>query len=257
MELSDKDIIINRYDLFDNHQLIGEGDEGLVFNYDDKYAVKMFRDCDNRSQLVKLRLKLMKLKEMMSIHDDNINLPLGFVSFDGENVHGIYSRLIKHNKLFDFNDLTLINDKSERARYLIEGDNILQRIHEKGFIVGDVKPDNIMINDLDEVVYIDCDNYKYKNYLFDTIPTRAGFYFRVYGHDLAYQDNDKLVYTIMALELLTGDEAFNVRQNHEGLIRAVKRLNLDSDVERELREIISPKRDKPYVGETIKKMIKK
>lgn len=257
MELSNKDIIINKNDLFDNHQLIGEGDEGLVYNYDDKYAIKIFRNCDNRSQLTKLKLKLLKLKDMMSIHDRNINLPLGFVSFDGENVHGIYSRLIKHNKLFDFNDLSLINDKRERARYLIEGDNILQRIHSNGFIVGDVKPDNIMINDSDEVVYIDCDNYKFKNYLFDTIPTRAGFYYRVYGHDLAYQDNDKLVYTIMALELLTGDLDFNVYQSHEGLIRAVKRLHLDPETENDLRTIISPIRNKPYVGETIKKMIKK
>ena len=253
MELSDKDIIINKDDLLRKHELIGHGDEGLVFNYNNKYAVKIFKDYD-RTQLTKLKLKLMKLKEMMKVKEEGCCLPLGFVSFDGENVHGVYSHLVKHSFLFDFNSLNLIKQK-DRVKYLLEGDSILRRIHDKGFIVGDIKPDNILIDEDNSVKYIDCDNYKYGHFLFDTIPTRAGFYFRVYGHDLAYKDNDKLIYAIMSLGIITGDIGFNLRQDHEGLRRTLKSQHFTRDVEEVLEDIISPKLDKPYIGDVLPKML--
>ena len=257
MVLTDKDIIIERSKLREL-PLIGHGDEGLVFNYHDKYAIKIFKDLYDEHYIksrAKTKIRFLKLKEMMKESDSNLSLPLGFVSFDGENIVGIYSKLVKHKDLIDFDSLSKIKSADERARYLLMGDSILQRIHSKGFIVGDIKPDNILINDADDVVYIDCDNYKYKNYLFDTIPTRAGFFYRLYDNSISYQDNDKLVYTVMALNILTGDKDFNLRQNHEGLRRAIRRLHLSDDIEDYLKVIVSPSLDKPYVGPAIEKML--
>ena len=256
MVLSDRDIVISKDELKKNCELIGHGDEGLVFNYRDKYAIKIFKDLYNgNNNTARSKMRLMKLKEMMLEQDDSFALPLGFVSFDGENYNGIYSRLVKHNDLVDFNSLDLVGSKKEKARYLLMGDEALQRIHSKGFVVGDIKPDNILIDEHDKVVFIDCDNYRYKKFMFDTIPTRAGFYYRIYGDNLAYKDNDKLVYAVMALELLTGDSAFNMHQSHEGFRKAIKRLHLDKEIEDYLNIIFSKQLDKPYVGPAIEKML--
>ena len=257
MILSDTDIIISKEDLTKKYPIIGHGDEGIVFNYQDKYAIKIFKDTYYNANTGRAKLRLMKLKEMMKVEVNGCNIPLGFVSFDGNNINGIYSKIVKHNTLVDFNDLKKLKNKKERARYLIIGDEILQRLHKKGFIVGDIKPDNIMIDGNDNVVFIDCDNYKYQKYLFDTIPTRAGFYYRLYGDNLAYGDNDKLIYAIMALNILTDNEEFNLQQNHEGLRKALEKLQLSNDVETELKRIISKDLDKPYIGPIINKVLVK
>ena len=127
--------------------ILGNGDEGVVYNYDNHYIVKHLTKYQKIENLQKLKRKIQKLDAMTSVKDENCTLPMGLITTNGNVIDGYYTKLVKYHKgRKDFNYLSRIKDKDEILDYLIEGDFILQRLHKKGFILGDIKEDNIMID---------------------------------------------------------------------------------------------------------------
>ena len=247
---------VNKEDLGTKYPFIGYGDEGRVYNYNNTYAIKIFTKLRNPEYKSKYQRKLQKLEEMFELNDPNYAFPMGFVSIEGQNIDGYYTTLVKHKQsLKDFEDLELLHNKKKILEYLIKADKALQRIHSQGIIIGDIKEDNILIDQENNPIYIDTDNYKYKQYSFDLIPDRAGTFYSMYGStSLSYRDNDILVFSIMALYLLTRLENFSFMNSPMIIDKTLAKLNFDRETQREIDYIFSKKTDKPYIGPVLKKI---
>jgi len=249
-------LIIKEEDLNTLYPLIGYGDEGYVYNYNNEYAIKIFTYCKRKENYNKLKRKIAKLKDMLNEHDPNCAFPLGFVSFDGTSIDGYYTQLVKHRRqIKDIEDIELLRDPAKEIEYLVKADEVLQRLHQKQFIVGDVKQDNILIDRQGNTIYIDTDNYKYKYHTFDLVPDRAGLFYNLYGGTVASKDNDILVFTIMSLYLLTGNEKFSTYTHQKEIFtEALREIRLHPEERKELEYIFSQGRDKPYLGPILQKV---
>ena len=252
-----KTLQIHQNDLGTRYPLIGTGDEGYIYKYNDEIALKIFTKIRVANSQSKYRRKLLKLKDMIStLRDPNCAFPLGFVTFNGIDIVGIYLPLVKkHYQLTDFDDLPTLIDKNKIIQYLIKADKCIQRLHQQQIILGDIKQNNILVNENEEPIFIDTDNYQYKHHIFDLIPDRAGCLYYTYGtSSMCLQDNDILVYAIMSLYLLTQDERFYFCSPKESLSAALHALHLEKEILKELEYIFSPRLDKPYIGPILEKV---
>ena len=249
-------LTIRKSDLGTKYFFIGYGDEGMIYKYNDEIAIKIYTK--HVHEVSKYKRKLLKIKQMITElqKDPNCSFPMGFVSYNGIDIVGIYLPYVKkHKYLDDLEDLPMMHNKEKEKQIIIKADQVLQRLHEQQIIVGDVKSDNILISPEEEPIYIDCDNYQYKNHLFDLIPDRAGcLYYTYQTPSMCLQDNDKLLFAIMVLNILTHDERFNYCSSKEQLSAAIKQLRVEKEVLKELEYIFSPKLDKPYLGPILEKV---
>lgn len=258
-----KKLIINPDLLGITYPKIGEGYEGTVYNYDNKYALKTFKRFRTDDRLgFKLERRMKKLEDMSELDDiPGCPLPRGVFGTSSE-ILGSYKKIVfTREGRKDFNCLKTMNDRDEVIRLLVEGDAILQRIHESGMAVGDVLEQNILINDEGHAVFVDSDNFKYGNHFFEFSPTTAGFFYEAFsGNTIHYEDNDKLLYAVMALKALDGSEShFNICMDGSDLRYSLKSFRFDGepfDKEsmEQLLEIFSDAPNKPYVGPILKKL---
>ena len=256
MVVNDSTLVINESDLYKKYPEIGRGDEGIVFNYNDQYAMKIFTYYRYSETVSKLDRKLLKIQAMMSLEDPNCAFPLRFVSTDGRKIDGCLTKLIQsRGDLKDFTDLKDLRDLRRVVSYLQEGDKALQRLHQKGIVIGDLKGNNILIDEENKPVYTDSDNFAYKEHRFDLIPSRAGCLYSLYGgSSLRFVDNDKLLYAIMALYYITKDRNFDFIGPREAIDYALSKLKVDKETQEVLRCIFSDAGDKPYIGPVLSKI---
>lgn len=234
---------------------IGSGDEGVVYNYQNKYAIKIFTGYKGFDQKRKLTRKISKIEAMSSLKDPSYAFPKGLVTTNGYTIEGYYYPIVRTGKLKDFYSLEHQQNDEFVKRFLIKGDAALQRFHKMGGAVGDIKGNNILIDRDRNPVYIDTDNYLFQNYNFDLLPSRAGCFYSLYGgRALAFQENDKLLYAIMALKLLTKDMRFDYMSSAFEIDDALKELDVDSSTREQLKCIFSDAENKPYMGKILEKI---
>lgn len=252
MEVNSSTIIVKDPVLYSQCKIVGRGDEGTVFNYQNKFAIKIFtryKTAENRS---KLERKLAKVQEMTSLRDPGVAFPLGLVSSNGKEVDGYYTRLIQGiDGLKDFTELKKLKDLRKAIVLLQKGDQTLKKIHDKGIALGDIKGNNILIDDSENPVFIDIDNAKYKHHMFDLIPDRAGCLYQMFHGPMSFQDNDKLLYALMALYIITKDKRFDFHSRKEDIQEALRNLHSDRQTQEILYDIFSDSINKPYVGEVL------
>lgn len=245
-----------------SHQLIGAGSEGRVYSYQDKYAIKIFPPALWDSPY-KLKRKMDKIEEMTSLSDPSFAFPLGIVSLSNEDRDGYYMHLIEteHTGFQQRSFLHLMKEQDEEKikKILVKADYALQRLHLMGCAVGDLRGSNILIDKQDNPIYVDTDNYIYRYYTYDLIPDRAGCFYSMFGGRVtAYADNDKLLFALMALQLLTKEEdIFYFTQLGEVVKENVKELRMDKEAREVLDCIFSDAENKPYIGNVIPKIYQK
>ena len=242
-------------------QMLGHGSEGEVFSYQGKYAIKVFPNYIWRHQpfsLKKLNRKMKKIEAMIGLEDPNVTFPLGFAEVpDDEKAY--YMRQVTSNnpaekaKTLESFKFELFDEEQEEI--LIKADAVLQRIHKMGIASGDIRDANIALQDDKEPIFVDIDNAIYEDYPFDIIPERAGALYQLYGGKAtAFQDNDKLLFAMMALHLKTKDDRFNWGQDRDMIDEGVRRLHATGEAKEVLECIFSDALDKPYIGKVFKKI---
>lgn len=246
-------IIVNKCDLDKLYPLIGCGVEGCVYNYRDIYALKhlsLFRILE-RYYNINIGRKFQKIVEMSHLSDDNFCFPIGLLGFEDLFMEGYYMRLVKcSNNFHDFSALGSLNDKSKVIDYLVDADLAIKKAHSLGLRIGDIREENILIGDDGKAYFTDTDNYVYQDFDFDLFPSRASTMRRIYGGDFDLADNDRFVYTLMALKILTGINIFLSRQIDDTLLsELIKQLDFDKETKEGLRLILSDSSNKPYFSD--------
>lgn len=258
--LSDTNIptlIVSKYDLGEVYPGIGYGSEGTVYNYNGEYALKtfsLFRAMEYFYQ-ERVDLKFRKVEELSKLSDKSICFPLGIFGYRDLFMEGCYYPLITYEVgLKDFEDLSLVSNRGIQNDYLIKGDSMIKRAHDMGLIIGDVKADNIMINEDGNTVLVDVDNCAYGDYPFSLFPDRISVLENMYGKEFDYKDTDIMLYTMMSLRILFKDKRFGLDKTREGLDMAINSLPVNREIKEYISLLLSDAPNKPYVGPVLQKI---
>ena len=241
---------------------IGEGSEGIVKNFLNTYAIKIYYNGLNLS-----KNKIKKLQTLSKLQDDSFCFPVGlFESFCLTHrgpINGLFTNIINHHSEYrDLEDLYYIIYKKSSVDtlkylrkaliYLEKADQAMKRIHQKGVIVGDIHSSNIMINDNDEPIFIDTDNYSYGKFDFDYYPWRASLLGKAFECNPSKIDSDIYAFSCMAFNLLI--PIFEIDCHKEFYQKLVELLDVKKEVKDGLELIFSDAEKKPYISEILPKI---
>lgn len=240
-------IEIKKRDLKRKYEFISSGSEGYVYSYDSQHVVKMFREfeCDlNR------RLKFEKVELLAELDDEQATFPKGLVGYESGFKEGYFMRrVVPYNeKRSSIYEIKWRFSSQDIKSILMDGDLALQRLHGKGFIHGDIRTENVLLNSEKRAVFIDTDNGLYKGYDYDIPSYVANSFSATYGVRINPLDNDKYAYALMVMQIIIKETYFESHMSPEFYEEIIKRLNVSEAVKKELSYIFSPKKDKPYIG---------
>ena len=245
-------IVIDDNKRFGKYPQIGYGEEGSIHKYNNKKAIKVFEFFEDREKLTR---KFEKIEELAKIKDKSFCFPIGLVGYMDLKKEGYYMDFVNPmDECKDFNDLDKLKDMKKVLEYLLIADKAIERIHKKGIIIGDIKDDNIMIDKVGEVKFVDTDNYAYYDYAFDLVPVRSKWLEHTFGKEMSGKDNDIFVFTMMALQYFIKGTNIRMNKSDEYFKKLIKHLNVSTEVKDGLRIILSDAPNKPYVGKVLKKI---
>lgn len=245
-----KTLKIKNSDLYKKYPQIGYGDESSIHKYNKLTALKIFMFLENNL----LRNKYKKIEALTKFSDKSFCFPKGLVECENNQKIGYFTKLIiTDKKLKTFNDLKYSKDPQKVINYLIKAETAIKRIHKKGFIIGDVKRDNIMIDINEEPKFVDTDNYAFDEFTFDLYPGRRDWFKNVYKKDCSPLDSDKYIYAMMCFQYFSiGTLLHCGSSNYFNVL--IKLLNIDSESKEMLKVIFSDAENKPYITPVLKKI---
>ncbi len=241
-------IKISKRDLGNKYHLIDYGQEGEVFNYNDMYALKIFNFCSDS--------KFEKVKSLLRYFDKDFLFPLGLVFFESDFFAGYFMKLVQTNyevAIGNFEDLKLSNIKMQIA-LLRKASIALKKAHKNGIIIGDVKSDNILVDENLNPLYADVDNYKYgREFDYDLRPDRATWLEELYKKSFTEDNNDKFLFALLTLEVILNIYEINFcRESIDDALNRIKNKLLREGLE----QILADTQDKPYVHEILMEALK-
>jgi hypothetical protein len=170
--------------------VIGNGKEGIVYEYDEHTAIKIFNkevDLDSKMKKIYL-LHDTPIQFFATIPEKIVNTP------DGSG----YSMEYKKNYLA-FSDLGQLK-KKRKIELLKQAKTVLETLHKDNkIVVGDVRCENILTRD-NHIVFCDTDNFKINNINPELLNIYGKYYVRKY--DSIDEGLDIFSFNIMSLLFL-------------------------------------------------------
>lgn len=242
------------------YEVLGKGFEGRVYNYNDEYAIKIY-NYYTPPEILELRFE--KLEAIGIKEDENAAFQQGLVNI-GKSVEkrGCYQSLVKKNKKYPtFFDLYDLPNDSQKLPYIIEASQAVKRFHQEGFIIGDIGGDNILISQDGKVIFIDTDNWAYKEYVQEVIHMKTKYLQYIYEREIDFlpQDIDRFLIAFECMQLFlkgnifTPTSVFDYRSS-EFFKYLVSFANLPKEVKDGLAQIFSDSVNKPYIHEVLKEI---
>lgn len=245
-------LVVDKEKRYKEYPQKGFGDEGLVFQYDDKTAFKTFDFISDKDVLTR---KFSKIELLGHLTDPAACFPIGLVGYEDRKKEGYYYDLVNPLKgCKDFEYLQFLKDIRRLIEYIIKADEAIQRFHKMDIILGDIKENNIMIDCNGNVKFVDTDNWMYKDYGFDTPPGRAGWLKATFGKEFSLVDNDRFVFAMMAIQFFVNGSVIRLHSSDNYFKRLIALMDVSQEVKDGLRLIFSDAPDKPYIGPIMKKI---
>lgn len=245
-------LIIDEKKRYKEYPQIGYGDEASVHKYNESLAFKVFTFTQDNTKLPR---KYEKIELIGKIQDESACFPIGLVGYEDELKEGYYCDLVQYQpECKDFTKLKSLNDMKKILNCVIQADEAIRRFHQRGFILGDIKENNIMIDINDKVKFVDTDNWMYGDYGFDLTPDRSNWLTRTYKKEFSPLDNDRFVFTLMALQLFIDNTYIRLHRNDRYFEKLIEYMDVSSEVKDGLRLILSDAHNKPYVGPILEKI---
>lgn len=244
--------VVDEKKLLTKYPCLGSGEEGSVFKYDEKTAIKVFEFFEKREKLTN---KFAKIEELARIKDKNFCFPKGLVGYLNLKKEGYYMDLINPNpSCYDFSRLDGLKDMKKVLEYIMIADKAIGRIHKSGITLGDIRDDHILIDKSGEVRFVDTDNYAFLDYDYDLIPGRRNWFKRTYDKETSRIDNDIFVYTIVALQHLVTGSIVRLHMSDEYFVKVINALDVSQEVKDGLRLILSDAENKPHLNKVLKRV---
>lgn len=244
--------VINEKQLLSKYPEIGCGEEGSVFRYDGKTAIKVFDFFEEKEKLIG---KFAKIEELSRLKDKNFCFPKGLVGYLNLKKEGYFMDLVNPNpSCYDFSRLDSLKDIKQVLEYIITADKAIERMHKKGIVLGDIRDDHILIDSSNQVKFIDTDNYAYLDYEHDLLPGRSNWFKYTYNRETSRIDNDIFVYTIVALQHLITGSIIKMHRTDEYFKKVIDALEVNDEVKEGLRLILSDAENKPHLNKVLKKV---
>ena len=242
---------IDKRDIYGIYPQIGHGCEGSIHKYDEETALKLFMFIDK----TKLDDKYKKIEELAKYSDESFCFPKGLVCYENEYREGYYTDLvIPDKKLTNIERLISYKDIKKKIDILIKANDAIERIHELGFVIGDLNTDNIMINEEGEPKFVDVDNYKFDGFNHDLYPTRRDWFKEVFAKDCSDIDSDKFLYAMVALQTFAMGTLLRMARSKMFFEMLIGLLNIDEESKEILEAIFSDAENKPYIGPVLRKI---
>lgn len=234
------------------YQMLGCGDEGDVYKYDDETSFKIYRDeCLTNEKAEKIRI-------LTEEQENNFIFPNGYAFVENIDtretlLRGETFQTVHKNEIHrDMDELGEILDLKTKIDICLKASKALERIHKKGYIIGDVKGQNILIDKFNEPQYIDTSNYMFKDYNFDLLPSYLMDKFKsIFNCEIGFLDIDKFLFGILTIEILLENvDLLNVKDPGMFFI-IIDNLNIDNHSKNLLKYIFSDSFDKPYITDVL------
>ena len=243
-------LIIDERKRYNEYPQIGFGDEGSIHKYNDEIAFKTFDFTTDKKKLPK---KFEKIELLGKLNDKSACFPIGLVGYEDEKKEGYFYELVHKNQEYkDFDLLLHYGDNKFKLKVIKETSDAVKRFHDMGFILGDIKGNNILIDNDNNIKFVDTDNWKYKEYDYDIVPGRSKWFYRAYKKECSELDNDKYVLGMMAIQLFLNGSIISMHQNDRYFKYMVDHLNVSNEAKDGLRIIFSDANNKPYIGDALK-----
>ena len=239
-------IQIKKKELNKKYPEIDRGEEGIVYNYKNLYAFKILYSIKS------FQARKAKIQDLMKIEDEEFCFPIGFLEYLTLGTQGHYVNFLDESYISLYKKLSVNSSISQKLNILIQIDEAIERIHKKGIIIGDVNPQNIMINEERKIKFIDTDSYIYGDYPIDFNYRTIETYFSQFGRNNSLIDCDKYWLGALAIAYLVSNENF-IRCPFLSLLEISKK-NFSKEVMDGLNLIFSDATNKPYIGPILKKM---
>ena len=246
---------IEEKELYDYSSFLGEGTEGKVFQRDD-LAFKIFH-LKNLKKILSCKYK--KIELLSKLDDSSFCFPMGLFTFNNKYINGYYMPLIKIGKYKNMDELLYkSNDIPKMIKCLCKASDAIERLHKLGVTIGDIRPTNIMLNQNDEPIFIDTDDYSIGGYDYDLNLQCVDYLYDIYHHHFSYEDIDKFLLGILAIQpLLEGtviESQMLSKYGDEYFQNLIHYMNIDNEIKDALRLIFSDSQNKPYIGPILKRI---
>ena len=241
--------------LYEEYELLGSGAEGEVFKIANDLAFKKFY---LKNAQKKLKYKYKKIELLSKLNDPSFNFPLGLCTF-GEFKEGYYMPFIKTGKFKNLDEIFYkSNNVASFTKYIIKISNALQRLHQMGITVGDVRCQNILIQENDEPIFIDTDSYAIGEFDYDLDLRCTKYLFELYHKEYSYEDIDKFLLAIISIQpFLEGtviEAQIRLQRDDMYFKNLINLMQITKEDKEALREILSDSYDKPYIGPILERI---
>ncbi len=228
-----------------NENLIGHGAESLVYRFD---SDKVFKYLINPT-----KNKINKITALSMLNIPNFVFPEELVYNEkGQPIGYIMDQVsVDASKSIDNKAMQLqtIADKIELFK---KQENLLKAAHNNDLIMVDFNYRNFLIDQLQNVVAIDTDNYFYKEFPNDINPALYYDYYIDKVSEKITPDLDKMSFTLNALYLLTGGifsrNAMQYYSDDEYIEDIINELAIPKSARELLLELVSDSTNKPYIN---------
>lgn len=232
-----------------DYECYGKGDEGKIYKIDDNLAFKRFFVQDTN-----LDNKFKKLELLISLKNPYFTFPLGLVRLDGK-IIGYYMPFVKeHFGYPSFAYLRHIKSRNELINMFIKGDAAIKFAHDNNLTLGDIKYNNILIDNNNNPIFIDTDNFAYGNFSYDLDPDVSHTLEKMYKREFSQKDNDIYLYSKMVMSYIFTDSLIYIYDNKEFLEKMLSFVEAPKDIKEGLECIFSDSKNKPYIGPILKKI---
>lgn len=233
-----------------------EGSEGVV-EIKDGYAYKYFKD------LKQLEAKRDKIEALKKIDIQGFVMPEELLYDKEGNFIGYKMKAVQNDldmyDLFQKKGIILTLDK--KIEYLLKVEKLIKNAHEKNIILNDCCFWNFLIQDNNEVIGIDTDNFQINGFKTNKFPTYfLSYYKSLTGEKESSFDSDKFSYGLFALRSLLqypfklDGGLITHSPKHDFLKNIFRYCDIPDNAKEEIYEFLSTNKEKEWIGKTLEKM---
>lgn len=222
---------------------IGHGEFGDVYLIEDK-VIKIIKSL----KLEELEVYRKKINLLTKIKEENYIFPEYFINFNDESILAyMMPYVMKNNRFESLYDMFYCNIfDSTKTIFLSKCLDAIKRLHQRDIAIGDLNPNNILV-DIDlNPQFIDTDGYDIGNL---GIEPRINTYFNYRNRFKGTGSNidmDKFSFTILILSSLIGTTLINKCNSLKSFDVLIDNLDLSDDAKHNLHLIINDYHNKPY-----------